>query len=136
MVSPSKKYRKAVRWCASLNRSLYWWIRLIWIGLLDLWVDWIGLNEWIQYIISIGLCPNIISRGWRFHEISHLKPNISWSHISWDIKQEPQYLMITDFERYYTRTQISHVWRFCEILHQNHNISWLQVSWDSTLLHF
>ena len=31
-----KKYRKAVRWCARLIRSLYWLIRLISIGFLDL----------------------------------------------------------------------------------------------------
>ena len=56
----TKKYRKAVRWCASLNRSLYWLIRFIWIGLWDFWVDWIDLiylidwlNGWIQYIT----CP-------------------------------------------------------------------------------
>ena len=59
-MTTGKKYRKAVRWCASLNRSLYWLIRFIWIGLLDFWVDWIDLvylidwlNGWIQYII----CP-------------------------------------------------------------------------------
>ena len=42
--SPSsiEKYRKAVRWCASLIRSLYWLTRLIWIG----------LNEWLQTNIS------------------------------------------------------------------------------------
>ena len=66
-----KKYRKAVRWCASLNRSLNWLIRFIWIGLSEFWVDRIDhnyfidwLTEWIQYII----CP---------------KSYISWLKISW-----------------------------------------------------
>ena len=48
--------------------------------------------------------------------------------ISWDIRPGPQYLMVVDFVRYYTRTTISHGCRFCEILHQNHNISWLQIA--------
>ena len=95
---PEKKYRKAVRWCASLIRSHYGLIALIWIGLLDLWVDWtdlvylIGwLNEWIQYIISVDVCP-----------ISC----ISWVLISWDITPESKYLMVADFMRYYTRIKI------------------------------
>ena len=76
-----KKYRKAVRWCASLIRSLFWLIRLIWIGLLDFWVDWtdlvylIGwLNEWIQYIISC----------------------ISWVQIAWVITPKSKYLTVSD----------------------------------------
>ena len=47
---PTKKYRKAVRWCASLNRSLSWLIRFIWIGLLDFWVDWIDLVYLIDWL--------------------------------------------------------------------------------------
>ena len=119
-----EKYRKAVRWCASLIRSLYWLIRLIWIGFLDLWVDWtdlvnlIGLlNEWIQYIIYVDVCP-----------ISC----ISWVQISWYITPESKYVMVADFMRYYTKIKISHGCVFHEILHQNHNISWLQISWDIT----
>ena len=130
-VSLKKKSRKAVRWCASLNRSLYWLIRLIWIvffiflTLLD-WpclFDW--LNEFIQYIISVDVCP-----------ISC----ISWSQISWVISPKSKYLMVADFMRYYTRIKISHAedfmrfyarikishgCRFHEILHQNQDMSWL-----------
>ena len=68
-----KKYRKAVRWCASLNCNLYWLIRFIWIGSLDFWVDWIDLiclidclNGWIQYIYTddISSGQNLISHIW------------------------------------------------------------------------
>ena len=139
-----KKYRKTVRWCASLSCSLYWLIWLIWIGFLDLWVDWtdivhlIGwLNEWIQNVISVDVCQYSVSHGFRyytrinishdcrFHEILHKIQNISWLSISWDITPESKYLMVADFMRYYTRIKISHGCRFDEILHQNQNISWL-----------
>ena len=30
---------KSLEWCARLTRSLYWLIRLIWIGFLEFWVD-------------------------------------------------------------------------------------------------
>ena len=71
-----------------------------------------------------------ISHGCRFRDILNQNLNSIWLQISWDITQEPQYLMVADFMRYYTRTTISHGCRFCEILHQNHNISWLQILWD------
>ena len=78
-----------------------------------------------------------LSKLYKFH-------NISWFHISWDIKPEPNYLMVADFVKYYTSIPISHSCRFYEILHQNpniscfrlheilhqtHNISSLQISW-------
>ena len=120
---------KSLEWCARLIRSLYWLIRLIWIGFLDFWVDWtdlvhlIGwLNEWIKYIISVDAC--------RFREIFHQDQHISWLQILWDITPGSTYLMVANFMRYYTRTMISHGWRFHEILHQNHNILWLLISWN------
>ena len=79
-----------------------------------------------------------ISHGFRFHEILHSYPNISWLQvsiilhphlniswlqISWDITPEPKYLMM----RYNTLTSTSHGYRFHEILPQNHNISWLLI---------
>ena len=89
----SKKYRKAVRWCASLIRSLYWLIRLIWIGFLDLWVDWtdlvwlIGwLNERIQYIISVDVCliSCISHTSYLSHSshVRHVEKNLSCGEIS------------------------------------------------------
>ena len=41
-----KQDRNSVRWCASLNRSLYWLIRWTWIILLEFWVDRI---DWISH---------------------------------------------------------------------------------------
>ena len=116
----TKKYRKAVRWCASLIRSLYWLIRLIWIGFLDLWVDLTDLVYLIEWMNPINhICTDVCS-------ISC----ISWVQISWVITPKSKYLVVADFMRYYTRIKISHGCRFHEILHQNHNISWLQISWE------
>ena len=69
---------------------------------------------------------------------------ISCLQISWDITPtEPQYLMVEDFMRYYTRIAISFGCRYHEILHknwcmvadfmnQNCYIFLLQISWDIT----
>ena len=51
---------KSARWCAILNHSLYWLIRFIWFGLLDFWVDWIGLVyliDWLNGRIQYIICP-------------------------------------------------------------------------------
>ena len=79
-------------------------------------IDWLT-DDWIQYIISVELCP-----------ISC----ISWVQIWWDITPESTYLMVTDFIRYYTKIKISHGCIFHEILHQNQNISCLKISWAIT----
>ena len=135
--SVNKKYRKAVRWCASLIRSLYWLIRLIWIGFLDLWVDLTDLvyligwlnnrlidsmsyskSKYLMVANFMGYYTRIkIPHGCRYHETLH---------------QNKKYLMVADFMRYYTRINISHGCRFREILHQDQHISWLQISWDIT----
>ena len=44
----TKKYRKAVRWCARLNRSLNWLIRLI--CFLNFWIEWIELMYLIDWL--------------------------------------------------------------------------------------
>ena len=112
----AQKYRKAVRWCASLNRSLYWLIRFIWIGLLDFWVDWIDLvylidwlNGWIQYII----CPKSY--------ISYL--NLNFHETFLNEVSLIKYLRAESFflQFYFSWSDwISHSW----------NISRLKVFWD------
>ena len=84
---------KSLEWCARLIRSLYWLIRLIWIGFLDLWVDLTDL----VYLI-----------GWL--------NNRSIDFMSYS---KSKYLMVANFMGYYTRIKISHGCRFHEILHQN-----------------
>ena len=138
---------KSLEWCASLIRSLYWLIRLIWIGFLDLWIDWtdlvylIGwLKDWnditpeTKYVMVEDFMRYYnritISHGCRFYEILHQNQNISWFQISWDITPESKYLMAADFMRYIIKIKISHGCIFREILHQNQNISWLRISWD------
>ena len=81
-----KKYRNAVRWCASLIRSLYWLIWLIWIGFLDLWVD---LTDLVYLINFIKISQNPISHICRFDEICAQNP-ISVEQILFPLKN-PKY---------------------------------------------
>ena len=116
-----KKYRKAVRWCASLT----WLIWLIWL----FWMIWL-----MKLIYNNIFRSNQISRSFRFYEICHqdnqVRHNISGLQIFWDISPKPQYLMVADFMRYHTRSQYlmgpdfvryctknstSHGWRLREI---------------------
>ena len=83
---------KSVRWCARLNRSLVWLIRLIsLIGLITMYcilrVKWIiyprlqnfTVADFMKYFTWI-----IISHSLRFYEIFHNCSNISYWRIVWD----------------------------------------------------
>ena len=59
-----KKYRKAVRWCASLIRSLYWLIRLIRIGFFRFMscLDWPCLFDSSKYLMKSATMRHFDSR--------------------------------------------------------------------------
>ena len=83
---------KSVRWCARLNRSLVWLIRLIsLIGLITMYcisrVKWI-ISPRLQYFtvadFKIYFTWILISHSFRFYEIFHNYWNISYWRVAWD----------------------------------------------------
>ena len=59
LIEIQKQDRNSVRWCASLNCSLYWLIRWSWIILLSFeligLIEYLTIESFMRYLIKVGL---------------------------------------------------------------------------------